>query len=159
MVRGRLLSETTPEVHEVAWLNLPTEAFLASLRHLEDLTHELRLVDAGDRSGVVDVPPALASTMEAILGAYPAPRREVWRQALQAAEAGRERLDLILWLPLSAVDASRRLLGLLEQADELCREAILMTIPATEAVVEIRRWTCAELERQLVHGARPVPHP
>lgn len=152
------MSDTAPELREVVWLDVPTATFLASLRHLEDLTHELRLVDAGARSGVVDVPPALASTIGAILDAYQAPQSDVWQQTVQAAEAGRERLDITLRLPSSAVDAARRLVRLLEEADELCRAGTLMTIPASEAVVEIRRWTCAELERQVLHGARPAPH-
>ena len=34
-----------------------------------------------------------------------------------------------------------------------------MTMPAAPAVVEIRRWTCTELERQMVHRGEPIPHP
>lgn len=159
MVRGQPLSDTAEDLRQVRWLNVPTEAFLAYLRHLEDLTHELQLLQAGGRSGVVEVPAALAATIGDILDAYQSPHRVLWRQLLEAAHAGRKRTDVVLWLPLAAVEASRRLLSLLDEADELCRSGTLMTMPATDAVVAIRRWTSAELERQLLHGAEPLPHP
>lgn len=153
------MSEGTTGLHEVVWLNLPTETFLANLRHLEDLVHELRLLEAGGRSGVVEIPAELSATTHEILDAHQEPHKEAWRQTMEAAEAGRQRVDVTVRLPSGAVEAARRLLDLLEQADELCRQGILMTMPATEAVVEVRRWTCTELERQVLQGAEPVPHP
>lgn len=153
------MSDTTTSLHEVKWLNMPTHAFLGSLRHLEDLTHELRVLGAGGRSGVVEVPAALAAVIHDILDAYQTPHRELWRQLTEASEAGRERTDVTLWLPSAAVEASKRLVGLLEEADALCRSGMLMTMPATDAVVEVRRWTYTELERQVLHGAGPRPHP
>lgn len=147
------------DLREIVWRNLPTQTFLANLRHLEDLTHELRLLQAGDRSGVVDVPPSLASTIDDILGSYDAPHAAAWRQLEEALEQGRERIDVMLSLPVAAVDAAKRLVELLEDADRLCREGKLMTLPATEEVVELRRWTCAELERQMLKGGEPVPYP
>ena len=158
MVRDQPLSDTAADLHQVRWLNVPTEAFLGYLRHLEDLTHELQLLQAGGRSGVVDLPAALAATIGDILDAYQSPHRELWRQLLEAVQAGRQRVDVVLWLPSAAVEASKRLLGLLDEADELCRSGTLMTMPATEAVVAIRCWASAELERQLLHGAEPLPH-
>jgi hypothetical protein len=65
---------------------------------------------------------------------------------------------VVLWLPSAAAEASKRLLGLLDEADELCRSGTLMTMPAPDAVVAIRCWAAAELERQLLHGAEPLPH-
>ena len=153
------MSETDAGVHEVVWANLPTETFLANLRHVGDLVHELRLLDAGGRSGAVEVPAQLWATIQEILDAYEEPHKDVWRQTTEAAEAGRQRVDVTVRLPPGAVEAARRLLDLLERADELCRQGVLMTMPATEAVVEVRRWTCVELERQVVQGAEPVPHP
>lgn len=147
------------DLREVIWRDVPAATFLASLQHLEDLTHELRLIDSGGRSGVVEIPAALASTIDDILARYEAPQQETWRQTLDAERSGRDRLDLCLRLPPGAVDDLWRLVRLLGDADEFSRSGVLMTMPATEEIVALRHWICAEAERQLLHGAEPSPHP
>ena len=60
---------------EVVWRNLPTDAFLASLRHLEDLAHEPRVLHAAGRGGAVVVPAELAAATKEILHAYETPQQ------------------------------------------------------------------------------------
>lgn len=146
-------------LREVTWLGVPTGTLLATLRHLEDLTHELRLIESGARSGMVEVPPTLAATIHDIIVRYEAPQQETWRQILDAERSGCDRLDLRLRLPPNAAEELCRLVELLENADELARAGVLMTMPATEEIAALRRWNCAEAERQLVDGAEPIPHP
>lgn len=147
------------DLREVIWRGVPTATFLASLQHLEDLTHELRVIASGARSGVVEIPVDLASTINDILARYETPQQETWRQTLDAERSGCDRVDLRIRLPPEAVDDLWRILELLENADEFARAGVLMTMPATEEIVALRRWNCAEAERQLLHGAEPSPHP
>lgn len=100
---------------------MASELLLATLRHLEDLTHELRLIDSGARSGMVEVPPTLAATIHDIIVRYEVPQQETWRQTLDAERSGCDRLDLRLRLPPNAAEELWRLVELLENADELAR--------------------------------------
>lgn len=144
------------EPRPVVWRNLPTQVFFDGMRHLEDLTHELRLIESGDRTGVAEVPAELAGMVRELLSAYHSPHQDTWRQVREAADAGRETFDLTLALPPAALDGLRTLMDLLEQAEELCRRGVLMTMPPSEEVLALRRATFAEAERQLVASGGPV---
>lgn len=86
-------------------------------------------------------------------------RALAWAQARQALNGPAARVDIELRVPVSAAAASRRLLELLEEADDLCATGELLTLPATSEVKALRRWVSAELWSQLHLDGEPQPCP
>lgn len=146
------------ELRVVRLLNVPVQAQLENLRHLEDLVQELQVIRVGDQTGTAAAGPRLARLINNILRTYATARQESFRQALEAERRGKERFDLALELPPAAADAALELLGLLESAEELCRANELLTLAPSERVAALRRWQANEIATQL-HDAPPTPCP
>jgi hypothetical protein len=140
-------------------VGLPTEAFVRAQLHVDELLHELELLQAGADAGVASPPAGLRALMDEILADYAESRRTAWEQTELAREAGRDRFDLELTLPPEAAAATRRLVELLEQADDLCRARQLLTLAAPPEVADLRRWLAGEVASQLQRGAAPSPCP
>jgi hypothetical protein len=126
---------------------LPTELFVRNRRHLDDLVHELHIVAVGRSSGA-EVDPALTEAIDAILEEFAGPREAVFLAAREALLAGQEEIDVELSLPVAAVAEVRRALELLEQAENLSRRGLLLTLPAPRELWALRRWIEREVTRQ-----------
>lgn len=150
---------TVEGVGLVRLLGVPTELQVRNLAVLEEVLHELRVMQAGHESGAAPVAGRLARLMDEILGGYQQETRASAAQAEEAVRRGWARFDLELPLPRDAVGHARALLGLLEEADELCRQERLLTLGAGEEVRALRRWMVDEMEAQLQRGERPRPCP
>lgn len=135
-------------------LGVPAELYVRNRRHVDDLVHELHLVAAGRASGV-EVHPALASSIDVILEEFSGPREAMFLAARGALLAGQDQLDVELTLPVAAVGEVRRVLELLEHAEQLCRTGVLLTLPAPPELWELRRWVEREIVRQ---AAGEGPH-
>lgn len=136
-------------------VGLPTELYVRNRRLLDDLVHELKMVRAGQMTGL-DVDPDLAGAIESILAAYAGPRDVAFKTARAAYEAGEPAIDLELEVPVDSVGPVKQIIGLLERAEELARRGVLLTVPAPPEIWRLRRWVTAELERQIA-GQEPVP--
>lgn len=138
---------------------VPAELHLRNLGHIEDLLHELRIVRAGDTSGQTEAGPRLAGLMGDILDTY-MPARDASRdQAEAAVSSGSDVVDIELDLPVEASEALRRLVDMLDEADDLCRQLALLTLAAPRSVRELRHWMASEISGQLVDGRPPTPFP
>ncbi|QNN54132.1 ATP-binding protein [Nocardioides mesophilus] len=71
---------------------------------------------------------------------------------------GEELVDLEYLVPPTAPDTMRRSDELMDRIDEFTREQGLLTLPATEEIVRLRRWYLGEFVRQAT-GAEPLPWP
>ena len=131
---------------------------VASQNHIDDLLHELRVVRSGQQSGSAPVPEELADLIDSIIDSYAGQRQASHDQAEKALAQGRDTVDIELDLPPEAAEAAPALLGLLDQADELCRQQKLLTLAPPPEVVAFRRWANDELIRQL-QGGEPEPCP
>jgi hypothetical protein len=121
----------------------------------EELRRELRLLALNHGS---DYP--LAQELSALTLQVEAERRQaVGIDRLNAAMVdGQESVDLEYHVPRSVRTTMTRLLELLEEADEFCREQRLLTLEPTQQQIELRRWYLGEFGRQAA-GEEPRPWP
>lgn len=141
----------------VRLLNVPTELVIRNRRHLDDLLHELQIMQAGVESGEAQPGPRLAALMVEILDAYSPARDLVREQAERAWAEGRQTIDIDLEVPPPMAGAAVRLVELLEQADRMCHELQLLTMAAPPEVAALRRWVGAQIVAQLDRGEEPDP--
>jgi hypothetical protein len=125
-----------------------------------ELMRELQLLslDEQSRSGASGAPDRLVDFAERMFAAFgaelEAPREDLER-AFETGEPSTE-----LHYPLTA-DRVAQILDyarLMEEADELCREQLLINLEPDDEVYALRRWTVEEFVRQF-HGLPPRPWP
>jgi hypothetical protein len=130
----------------------PVELSLRQDEHLDELVRELQLL-AIDRDNVRSR--ELAARLQELLGA-PAHARHLGRRtAHDAAAAGRDVVDVEMFLPREVGGAARHLQAVVEAADRLCEEEELLTVASPPEVRELRAWMTDQVERQLRDRAEP----
>lgn len=159
-----MTQETVParddsQVRVVRLVGLPTARFIALHLHVDDLLRELEIISLGAGSGAVAVPAEVRDVTRELLARYSETRQSAWQQAEAAQRRGGDTVDIQVAVPLDAVDAVQDLVDLFDRADALCREGVLLTLPASAELVELRRWTAEEVVRQVRSGAEPTPFP
>ena len=151
------MSEGTAVQRRVRLLRVPTDVQVRNMRHLDDLVHELHILQAGVNSGRAEVGPRLAALLSEILETY-APARDAVREQAEAALAqGREVVDIDVDLPPEAAGAAAHLFDRLADADRLCEELELLTMAAPPEVTELRGWMTAQIVAQVDRGEAPEP--
>lgn len=143
----------------VRFLGVPARLQLANQAHLQDLLHELRIVRAGEETGQTRVGADLAELMWKILDAYVSLQDATRDQAERAVREGRERIDLEIELPPEAAEDATTLLGLLQRADDFCRDQQLLTLAAPPEVAALRGWITDQTVAQITRGEPPSPCP
>lgn len=139
----------------VRLVDCPVDLSLQQDRHLDELIRELQLM-GGEVSSARSK--ALAEQMEGVLSTGAHARHTGRLEAIQAAAAGLEVLDVEMAMPN---DVARRVLDLqaaVTAADALCEEARLLTLASSPEVRALRAWMTEEISAQ-VEGADPVPWP
>ena len=153
------MSEGTATRRRVRLLRVPTELQVRNMRHLEDLVHELQILQAGADSGQAEVGAGLAALMGGILEAYSPARDAARQQAETARTEGRPVVDIEVELPAEAAAAAPHLVGLLDEADRMCQQLELLTMAAPPDVKELRRWISDQIVAQVARGEAPTPFP
>ncbi len=152
--------DSTPAALPPGWtlvrlVSCPVELSLRQDRHLDELVRELQLMSgdvASERSQ------ALAERLEGLLGG-PAHARHTGRmEAMQAAAAGLEHLDVEMAIPNELAHGVSELQETVSEADRLCEEARLLTVASSPELRALRSWMTEEINAQ-VEGAEPVPWP
>ena len=135
-------------------LGVPVRVYVAARDHQEGLLREFRLLAM---SGVRDgAPPGLATLTE-LYGVRLATAGR--RPEVEAAfAAGVDRVDLEFSVLPSAVADARQLESFLEEADELCRAGVLVSVARTPVVRDFSRWYLEQLVDQAAGGS-PSPWP
>lgn len=125
-----------------------------------DLLRELQLMSLDREHGPESSPStarltAFADRMFATFGAeLEAPREELER----AFDAGEPHTELRYPLTAERVSGILAYARLMEEADELCRRGLLISLEPDDEVYALRRWTVEEFVRQF-RGLPPRPWP
>lgn len=130
---------------------LPVRLFLRLGHHLDELSREVEVLGGPAR------PPAgraaeVGAEFLRLLDACAVPRRAAVERAEAAAADGRDRFDLPVRLSPAAAGVAGQLVRVLDRADELSRDGVLLTLAAPAEVARLRRWIAEELEAQLTAG-------
>ncbi|MFP5253915.1 MAG: ATP-binding protein [Actinomycetes bacterium] len=133
----------------------PVELSLQQDRHLDELVRELQLM-SGDVASARSQ--ALAERLEGILSGGAHARHTGRMEAMLAADAGLEDIDVEMAMPNELARSVRDLQEAVSAADALCEEARLLTLASPPEVRALRRWMTEEITAQ-VAGAEPVPWP
>lgn len=146
----------TADHHVVRLRRVPPLLFVEHRRHLDDLVHELQIVQVGRMQGQ-EVAPALARALGEFLERYAVPRDALFKQARAAAVRGEPIVDLETTLPAEAAVTVDTMIELLEEADALARAGLVLTLPASDEISRFRRWAVSEIRRQAA-GEPPIPY-
>ena len=140
---------------DVVLLGLPVEVHRRTSEHSDELQREFALLLASSAAGA-DVPQRLLALVEELGTRYRGFTEGSQQQLLDALERGDESIDLLYRVPRDVGDAVARLNGLLDEADDFCRNGDLLTLAAPEEALAYRRWFLGEFQRQ-AEGEAPTP--
>lgn len=130
--------------------DVPTTLLVEAKRHVDNLVREFALVEGGDRTGTTgSVPAPLAELINRVVHAFGDARREIKRQATEAARTGAPRTLLTLELRVEAAAAAREYLDALDEADAYARANRLLTLETPPQHRAFRRWYIGQLVTQL----------
>ncbi|NUR08591.1 MAG: ATP-binding protein [Nocardioidaceae bacterium] len=137
----------------VRLLGMPVRVFEAHRTWYEEVRRELRLLSVNHGA---EYP--LASELSEIAVRVEEERRQASGVGGldKAVAAGLDRADLEYVVPASAGETMPRLLELLLQVDEFCREQRLLTLEPTPQLLALREWYLGEFGRQ-ARGEAPRP--
>jgi hypothetical protein len=128
----------------------PSLLMQRAAEHYEALFREFRLIVEQDQDP--EHPRELPDHLRGLIGmlgtrfsGFGWPLREQW---LSAIEDGSDEVDLTMALPTDVGPRCLRFDRLLDEVDEHCRAADLITLPADHACAAVRHWVLDEVARQ-----------
>ncbi len=138
----------------VVLLGLPVPLLLAGQEHHDGLMREFGLLALAGQIAETDAPRRLVELV-AILGQQYGSARERRDEEIDAALLrGDVTIDQVMGVPETATAPVRALQELMAEADEYCRQAMLVTLPRPDAVRRFSDWYLAEMTGQIA-GAPP----
>ena len=149
---GRLHPEAP--VVAIRLVGLVPSVVIGADEHLDDLLRELPLV-RGDGESEAQ---SLIDCAREVAASHPDIER-IADAARIAASRGLETFDVTIELSAAAAEQIATLHDLAARAQRLCREGIVLTLPATDRVLDFWNWLTHEVQRQLVQSERPTPFP
>ena len=140
---------------EVRLQRLPVRVLVAARERHDSLLRECALLaaDSGCGSGV---PPQLSELVVTLGVRYGAVRPRPDAAIEEALEQGRDCIDVTYVVRPDVVAAVAELERLMDEADELCRAGLLLTLPRSALERRFSEWYLAQIRRQ-VGGAPPQP--
>lgn len=153
-------SEAVPDQEllvDVHLLRYPLRLGMRTSEHYEEVFREFALLAGAQPQSVESVPHRMIALIDALGRRYARQQdHEIEREeALRRGEFAR---DLVIHVPVSALEASRTLDRMLDETDDFCRDGTLLTLAPPEDVVAFRRWYLDECIAQ-VEGRPATPWP
>jgi anti-sigma regulatory factor (Ser/Thr protein kinase) len=152
----RSSDEPYPNGTPIALLEAPVREMIRTAAHYDALYREFRLILELDPSHRQAVPGRLLRLIDELgttfLG-FGRSTEETWDTAVREH---RDRVDLRFRIPPEAGPAVERYNQLLDEADDYCQRAELLTIAPTDEALAVRRWAFGQVARQC-HGESPSP--
>ena len=144
-----------PDLRPVRLRGLPIPLLSRYQVWFEDLHRELRMLVLTDEGNH----PLARELVDVITTTLAERQHYSGIEQIEAAMAeGCATADVDLEVPVASGTTMDRLRGLLERADQLCRDEETLTLPPDEDVVRVRAWYHGEFTRQL-RGEPPRPWP
>jgi anti-sigma regulatory factor (Ser/Thr protein kinase) len=148
--------EPFPNGTRIALLGAPVQEMIRTNAHYDALYREFRLISELDPSHLQAVPGHLLSLIDMLgtsLMAFGRSVEETWDAAVRE---NRNRVDLQFRFPAEAGPGVKWYSQLLDQADDYCQRAELLTVAPTDEDVAVRRWVFGQVACQC-EGEPPTP--
>jgi anti-sigma regulatory factor (Ser/Thr protein kinase) len=145
-----------PSGTPIALLGAPIQEMIRTAAHYDALYREFRLILELDPSHLRAVPGRLLSLIDELGTSFLGVGRaaeETWDTAVRE---NRETVDLHFRFPPEAGPAVVRYNRLLDQADDYCQRAQLLTIAPTDETLAVRGWAFGQVVCQC-QGEAPTP--
>jgi len=145
-----------PRGAPIALIGAPIPEMIRTAAHYDALYREFRLILELEPSHLDAIPGRLLSLIEELGASFLGVGRateETWDTAVRE---NRDTVDLHFRLPPEAGSAIVHYNQLLDEADEYCRQAELLTIAPTEEALAVRRWAFGQIVCQC-QGEPPTP--
>jgi anti-sigma regulatory factor (Ser/Thr protein kinase) len=145
-----------PSGTPIALLEAPVQEMIRTAAHYDALYREFRLILELDPSHLRAVPGRLLNLIDQLgdsfLG-YGRSAEEKWETAVREH---RDTVDVHFRIPAQAGPAVVRYNQLLDEADDYCQRAELLTIAPTDEALAVRRWAFRQVACQC-QGEPPTP--
>ena len=153
--------ESADDLHvRVALGEVPTGLLTEAKRHIDNVAREFALAARGGITGAsAPVAAPLADLIERVVHRFEDARREIKRQATEAARAGHRHTHLELTLSLDAADAAEEYLNALDEVDAYSRANRLLTLETPPQHRVFRRWYIGEIVKQVRAAADGLEAP
>jgi anti-sigma regulatory factor (Ser/Thr protein kinase) len=145
-----------PDGMPIALRGAPIQEMIRTAAHYDALYREFRLILELDASHLEAVPGRLLSLIDELGASFLGVGRAAEETWDTAVEENRETIDLHFRLPPEAAPAVLRYNHLLDEADDYCRRAELLTVAPSDEAVAVRGWAFGQIVSQC-QGEAPTP--
>lgn len=151
---GRYASTAdTADLVGVELLGVPVRVLVASREHHDGLMREFRLLALSGSAPRHGVPARLVELTQTLGVRYAAAGSRPDEDFDRALAQGLDTVDLVYRVPPALADGARELSALMDEADEYCRSAQLITVPRTQLMIQFAQWYLAQFAGQVAGGA------
>jgi hypothetical protein len=154
--KRRSSDDPYPNGVPISLLEAPIQEMIRTAAHYDALYREFRLILELDPVHLEAIPGRLLSLIDELGSSFLGVGRAVEETWDTAVEENRETIDLHFRLPPEAAPVVERYNQLLDEADDYCRRAELLTIAPTDEAVTVRGWAFGQIVSQC-HGEPPIP--
>lgn len=147
-----------PDGTPIALLDAPIREMIRTAAHYDALYREFRLILELDPSHLEAVPGRLLELIDGLGSSFLGVGHTVEQTWETAVEENRDAVDLHFRFPPEGAPAVLRYNQLLDEADDFCRRAELLTIAPTDEAVAVRGWAFGQIMSQC-QGEAPTPWP
>lgn len=152
----RTRDDPYPDGTEVALLDAPVKEMIRTAAHYDAIYREFRLILELDPSRRQAIPGRLLGLIDELGTSFAGFGRfaeETWEGAVRE---DRETVNIRFKLPPEAAFFVEHYDELLDEADDYCRRAALLTVAPTDEALAVRRWAFGQIVRQC-RGQAPTP--
>ncbi len=152
----RFHDDPYPAGSPISLLNAPVQAMIRTAAHYDALYREFRLILELDPSRRQATPGRLLALIDNLGTSYLGSGNSAEEAWFSALRDNRQSVDLHFRFPAEAAPLVLRYNHLLDEADDYCQRAELLTVAPTDEALLVRRWTFTQLAGQCA-GDSPTP--